>query len=162
MLANNSNTVHPRVLRFLSWLSLCALAQHWVTRTKNFLTRACPAPAPSTTCTRPAASSTRTRMQSSAGSCTCPATTGTRNLSGLTRPAQDSCTYLVEFSRSRIFEAARTFFEVRTIGGRGRSGACHTQLHSLSPFYWQRDDDAATRHNLIGQYLLFYYCVWTQ
>ena len=101
----------------------------------------------------------RTRMQSSAGSCTCPATTGTRNLSGLTRPAQDSSTYLVEFSRSRIFEAARTFFEVRTIGGRGRSGACHTQLHSLSPFYWQRDDDAATRHNLIGQYLLFYYCV---
>ena len=61
MLANNSSTVHPSVLRFLSWLSSCALAQHSVTRTKNFSTRARPAPAASTTRTRPPAGSTRTR-----------------------------------------------------------------------------------------------------
>ena len=42
---NNSSTVHPRVLRFLSRLSSRALAQHSVTRTKNFSTRARPAPA---------------------------------------------------------------------------------------------------------------------
>ena len=51
MLANNSSTVHPRVLRFLSGLSSRALAQHSVTRTKNFSTR--PAPAASTTRTAP-------------------------------------------------------------------------------------------------------------
>jgi len=45
MLANNSSTVHPRVLRFLSWLCSCALPQHSVTRKKNFSTRARPAPA---------------------------------------------------------------------------------------------------------------------
>jgi len=37
---------HQRVLRFFSWLSSCALAQHSVTRTKDFSTRARPAPAP--------------------------------------------------------------------------------------------------------------------
>ena len=61
MLANNFSTIHPRVLRFLSWLSSRALAQHSVTRTNNFSTRARPAPAASTTCTSSAASSTRTR-----------------------------------------------------------------------------------------------------
>ena len=58
MLVNNSSSVHPSVLRFLGWLSSRALPQHSVTRSKNFLTRACPAP--STTRTRPTASSTRT------------------------------------------------------------------------------------------------------
>jgi len=62
------------------------LAQHSVTRTKNFSTRA--RPAPSTTRTRPPASSTRT--QSSAGSRTRPTNAGTRNPRGLTCPAQDS------------------------------------------------------------------------
>jgi len=54
------------VLRLLSWLSSCALAQHWFTRPKNFSCRA-----------RPAASSTRTPTQSSAGSRTRPANAGT-------------------------------------------------------------------------------------
>jgi len=76
--------VCPRVLRFLSWLSSCALAQHSVTRTKNFSNRARPAPAPSTT---------RTRTQSSAGSRTRPANAGTRNPHGLTRSVQDSRSY---------------------------------------------------------------------
>jgi len=44
----------------MSWLSSCVLAQHSVTRTKNFSTLARAAPAPSTTRARPAASSTRT------------------------------------------------------------------------------------------------------
>jgi len=64
------------------------LAQHSVTRTKNFSTRA--RPAPNTTRTRPPASSIRTRTQSSAGSRTRPTHAGTRNPRGLTRPAQDS------------------------------------------------------------------------
>ena len=68
-------------------LNSCVLAQHSVTRTKNFSTRACPAP--STTC--PTASSTRTH--SCAGSHTCPANAGTCNLRGLTRPTQDSNMY---------------------------------------------------------------------
>ena len=42
-----------RVLRFLSWLSSCTLAQHSFTRTKNFSSRARPAPAASSTCARP-------------------------------------------------------------------------------------------------------------
>jgi len=49
MLANNSSTVHPHVLRFLRWLSSCELAQHSVTLTNNF-----------SICALPAASSTRT------------------------------------------------------------------------------------------------------
>jgi len=60
-----TTSVHPRVLRFVSWLSSCALTQHSVTHTKNFSSR-------------PAASSTR------------PANAGTRNPRGLTRPARDS------------------------------------------------------------------------
>jgi len=44
-----TTSVHPHVLRCLSWLSLCALAQHSVTRKMNFSTRACPAPVPSAT-----------------------------------------------------------------------------------------------------------------
>jgi len=54
MLTNNYSAVHPRVLRILSWSSSRALAQHSVIRTKNFSTRARPAPAASTTRTRPA------------------------------------------------------------------------------------------------------------
>jgi len=64
-----TTSVHPRLLRFLSWLSSCALAQHSFTRTKNFSSRVRPAPAASSTRARPAASSTRT--QSSAGSRKC-------------------------------------------------------------------------------------------
>jgi len=79
-------------LRFLSWLSSRALAHYSVTRTKNFSTRARPAPAASTT--GPAASSTRTRpapaRKAVLGSRTRPANAGTRNPRGLTRPAQDS------------------------------------------------------------------------
>ena len=60
--------VHPRVLRFLSWLNSCALAPHAVARTKKF----------------------PTRMHSSMGSRTCPANAGTRNLRGLTRSAHNS------------------------------------------------------------------------
>jgi len=74
---NHSSTVHPRVLRFMNWLSSCALAQHSVTRTKNFSTHA--RPAPITTRTRPAASSS-----------TRPSNAGTRNPRGSTRPTQDS------------------------------------------------------------------------
>jgi len=44
-----TTSVHPHVLRCLSLLSLCALAQHSVTRKMNFSTRACPAPVPSAT-----------------------------------------------------------------------------------------------------------------
>jgi len=40
-----TTSVHPRFLRFLSWLSSCALAQHSFTRTKNFSSRARPAAA---------------------------------------------------------------------------------------------------------------------
>jgi len=36
---------HPRAFRFFSWLSSCALAQHSVTRTKNFSSHPRPAPA---------------------------------------------------------------------------------------------------------------------
>ena len=80
-----TTSVYPRVLRFLSWLSSCALAQQSVTHTKNFLSRARPAPA---------TSSTPTRTQSSVGSRTRPANAGTHNPRGITRPAQDSSAYI--------------------------------------------------------------------
>ena len=44
-LTRTMSNVHPRVLRFLSWWSSRALTQHSVTHTKNFSTRARPAPA---------------------------------------------------------------------------------------------------------------------
>jgi len=58
----------------LSWLISCALAQHSVTATNNFSTRARSALAPSTTRSRPAVSSTRARTHSTAGSHVRPAT----------------------------------------------------------------------------------------
>ena len=75
--------LHPRVWRFLSWLSSCALAQHSVTRTKNFSSR--PRPAPSTTRSHPATSSTcaRPRTYSSVGSRTRTTHAGTRNPRGV-------------------------------------------------------------------------------
>jgi len=51
---------HSRVLRFSSWLSSCALAQHSVTRTKkNFSSCASPTLTTSSTRSRPAQRSTR-------------------------------------------------------------------------------------------------------
>ena len=83
MLANNSNTVHLCVLRFLSWLSSRALAQHSVTRTKNFSTRARPAPAASTT--RPARKAVRV-----------PHFPHPPRKCGYLQPAQDSSTLTAE------------------------------------------------------------------
>ena len=99
MLANNSSTVHPRVLRFLSWLSSRALAQHWVTRTKNFSTRARTKYNPHLP--YPAASSTRTRTQSSAGSRPWPAPC--RTLMGIHRCSGDSDARATQYGIERRF-----------------------------------------------------------
>jgi len=65
MLVNTS--VHASVLRFLSWLRSCALAQHSATRTNNLSTHARPAPAQSTTRSSPPSRSTRTRLEPEPG-----------------------------------------------------------------------------------------------
>ena len=90
MLVNNSSTVHPRVLRFLSWLSSCALAQHSSYPHKEFLNLRPPRTCSKYSLPRPTASSTRT--QSSAGFRTCPTNADTCNPRGFTCPTQDSST----------------------------------------------------------------------
>jgi len=87
-------------LTFLLMSLSHALSQHSVTRTKNFLSRA-----------RPAPSSTRTRTHISAGSHTHPANVGrpTRNQRRSTRPAQD---FRVQCPPSRPHTfSARVLFE---------------------------------------------------
>jgi len=104
MLANSFST--SKCFAIFELIKFMCFGSTHIYRTKNFSSRARPAPAASSTRARPAAASTRTRTQSSAGSRTRPANAGTRNPRGLTRSAQDSSTYS---KHQRIPEFVCTF-----------------------------------------------------
>jgi len=84
MLANNFST--STCFTIFELIKFTCFGSTLSTRTNNSSTRA-----------RPAPSSTRTRTQSSAGSRTRPANAGTCNPRGLTRPAQDSSVYSLQW-----------------------------------------------------------------